>query len=99
MKIKVTYELSEPNLREGIETELARVLQQEIDAEVMRDVFKKSGWHEVVLDPMTSELGEEIDAWVKDNIKHNEWHHGLVWLFKDDKDANWFSLRWLSSQR
>lgn len=72
---------------------------EDIDAEVLRQTFKESGWHEVVLQPMTWEHGDRIDIWVNENIKGNHWTYGLVWLFKDEKDANWFSLRWLGSQQ
>lgn len=72
---------------------------EEIDAAVLRHTFLESGWHEVVLEPMTWETGDRIDIWVHENIKGNYWTHGLVWLFKDEKDANWFRLRWLGSQQ
>ena len=99
MKIKVTYDLKDINLREEVEDTLAKTLQEEIDAEVLRSVFKESGWREVVLRPMTWEHGDQIDIWVAENIKGGHWNRGLVWLFKDEKEANWFSLRWLGSQQ
>ena len=73
----------------------AKELAKEIDAEVLRGIFIGSGWHEVVLQPMTFEQGDAIDLWVHKTIKGNHWTHGLVWLFEDEKEANWFKIRWL----
>ena len=74
----------------------AKRLAEDIDAQIIRSMFKESGWQEVVLEPMTFEQGCEIDDWVEEHITGEEWHYGLVWMFKNPKDANWFSLRWLS---
>ena len=79
--------------------EAATQVAKDIDAEVLRSMFKESGWHEVVLQPMTWEHGDRIDIWVNQNIKGNHWTYGLVWLFEDEREANWFSLRWLGSQQ
>jgi hypothetical protein len=73
-------------------------LAKQIDAEVMRAAFRQAGWHEVVLEPMTWEFGYSVDSWVEQNIRGDKWTEGLVWMFKDEKDANWFKLRWLSQQ-
>ena len=83
-------------LYEQMLEEKAKELSAAIDAEVMRSLFKESGWHEVVLDwIMTHETSCEIDDWVDINIKGNHWTQGLVWLFEDEKDAMWFKMRWL----
>lgn len=74
----------------------ARQLADEMDAEVMRSMLIECGWHEVKLWVMTHEQGRELDEWVKDNIQGGFWTRGLIWLFKEDRDAMWFKLRWLS---
>lgn len=85
------------DLREELEAEMARALQEQIDAEIMRDMLKESGWHEVVLRwIMTHEVSHEVDDWVNRNIKDGYWNRGLVWLFKSDTEAMWFKLRWMS---
>jgi hypothetical protein len=77
-------------VKEGVEQ-----IRREIDAEVLRSMLKDIGWHEVILEPMTMETSDSIDAWVKQCIKgRSHWTHGLVWLFEDDRDAMWFKLRW-----
>lgn len=84
-------------LHERLIEEQAVALQKEVDAEVLRSMFKQLGWHEVVLYPMTYETGNEIDKWVSENVKgRSHWTHGLVWLFEDSRDAMWFKLRWLA---
>lgn len=84
-------------LEDELVTKMSLQMQQEIDAEILRSMFKKLGWHEVVLTPMTAETGAVIDKWIQENVKgRSHWTHGLVWLFEDVKDANWFKLRWLA---
>lgn len=75
--------------------EAAKAFAKEVDAEVIRLSFIESGWHEVVLQPMTWEHGYTVDLWVEENVKGGRWTHGLVWLFEDEKEATWFKLRWL----
>jgi hypothetical protein len=69
-------------------------LAREIDAQIMQGFLTECGWTQVVLQPMTLETGAIIDSWTQQNIKHEFWTYGLVWMFKDHKDANWFILRW-----
>ena len=87
------------SLQEEYADEIAKRLAEEIDAEVLRQTFLESEWHEVVLSPMTWEIGDMIDLWVDENTKGNHWNYGLVWLFKEEKDAIWFKLRWLGQQQ
>lgn len=83
-------------LQERYLEEAARKLAEDMDFEVLRGLLTESGWSEVVLRPMTWENGSSIDRWTQDNIKNGFYTRGLVWLFKDAKEANWFSLRWSS---
>lgn len=70
-------------------------LADDIDFEVLISAFLESGWSKVVLKPMTWEHGTEVDSWVEQNIKGQFHTRGLVWVFKESKEANWFKLRWL----
>jgi hypothetical protein len=96
IKIKSKPSIDIQDIKDNIYDAGAKQLAKEIDAEVLRQVFIEAGWHEVVLRPMTWELGYTIDSWVEENIKGDRWTYGLVWLFKEEKDATWFKLRWLS---
>lgn len=83
-------------LLDEIYEQKAKELANEIDANVLRGMLVELGWHEVILNPMTWEEGYFIDEWVSNNIKDSFWTYGLVWMFKHDRDAMWFKLRWLS---
>ncbi len=84
-------------LEEELMTKMSMQMQKEMDAEILRSMFKDIGWHEVVLTPMTSERGKEIDRWVQNTVKgRSHWAHGLVWIFEQEQDAMWFKLKWLS---
>jgi len=37
----------------------------------------------------------ELDAWTAKHIKGPVENMGLVWIFEQEEDANWFALRWL----
>jgi hypothetical protein len=72
--------------------EAAQHLSDDIDFEVMMYHLKQSGWSKVVLFPMTIEKSQEIDAWIATRPK-GVYHRGLVFLFKEAKDATWFVLK------
>jgi hypothetical protein len=44
---------------------------------------------------MTWEQGLEVDAWTAKHTKGHFENMGLVWIFEQEEDANWFALRWL----
>jgi hypothetical protein len=67
----------------------------EIDFEVLSGMMCEMGWTKIVLKPMTWEDSYSVDEWTATNIKGNFETMGLVWIFEDQQDANWFSLRWL----
>ena len=74
----------------------AKNMADDIDFEIMAQMLCDSGWTKVVLKPLTWEMGLEIDKWVDMNAGNRYHNRGLVWIFKDPREANWFSLRWLN---
>jgi len=98
-KWNVVYEKLKPEYGEDLEGELARVLQEEIDWEILSSVFVESGWTKVE-SPHTgalTEVGEhEVKSWCKQNLKGHYKARGKDWLFERAEDATWFSLRWSS---
>lgn len=75
----------------------AKELADDIDFDVLTSLLiEGSGWTKVVLKPMTWEDGLDIDGWVENNVKGKFHTRGLVWVFENAKEANWFKLRWLS---
>ena len=92
---KIHHKGCATNIAAGYISAAAKGLADDIDFEVLTSLFIESGWVKVVLKPLTWEQGYEIDSWVEQNIKDKFETRGLVWVFKDPKEANWFSLRWL----
>jgi hypothetical protein len=84
------------SLYEKMIDDAAKQMAEEIDAEMIRTLYKDFGWHEVKLWPMIHEKGISIDEWTTQHVKHGMWTKGLVWMFENENEANWFKLRWLS---
>lgn len=82
-------------IQDKIIDEAAKEMAKDIDFEVLTNMFVESGWVKVVLKPMTWEQGVEVDGWVEKNVKGLFQTRGLVWVFRNPKEANWFKLRWL----
>lgn len=78
-------------------TLLAETLQPIIDHAIKCDLMEQLGWYTVRVErDLTDEL--ELEQWLKQNIKNS--FLGIPssprWMFEDEKDANWFILRWSS---
>ena len=52
------------------------------------------GWTKVILPLMSQERSNEINQWINAECVAQTKTMGLVWLFKDAKDAIMFTLRW-----
>lgn len=77
-----------------VEAELARILQEEINKEVLYAAkvasYQKSGWTLVT----SAAPVEDIGGWMQANIR-DEWRVFFEsWLFKDADDAMLFRLTW-----
>jgi hypothetical protein len=83
------------NLEDEIITKLGKEMSNEIDFQILADMLCSIGWRKVILRPMTWEDGYSVDEWTARNIKGNFETLGLVWVFEQEEDANWFALRWL----
>jgi hypothetical protein len=84
------------NIQEEIINEAGKRLADEIDFNILAGMLCEIGWTKVVLSPMTWEDGYAVDEWTAKNIKGNFETMGLVWVFEDPAEANWFTLRWMS---
>lgn len=82
-------------LEDEIVNTMAAEIAKEIDFEIISSILIESGWTKVVLNPMTHETSKEIDLWLVHNCKDEHQTLGLVWLFKDKRDATWFKMRWV----
>jgi hypothetical protein len=93
--IKADWAINYNSIKDTIIDEAAKRMAEDIDFDVLTSCFVESGWTKIVLKPMSWEDGLEIDGWVEKNVKGDFQTRGLVWVFKDPKEANWFKLRWL----
>lgn len=82
-------------LEEEILNKAGKAMADEIDFTILSEMLIELGWRKVILHPMSWEDGLEVDAWTEKNVKGNFETMGLVWVFEDEEDANWFALRWL----
>ena len=84
----------EPSLQEELIKHAGNRMAAEIDFEILCGLLVDIGWHKVILRPMTGETSTELDAWVEHHVQGHYHTMGLVFVFEDYKDANWFTLRW-----
>ena len=83
------------NIEQDIINKAGKAMADEIDFGILSDMLCELGWHKVILKPMTWEAGTTIDEWTAKHIKGPFETMGLVWIFEQEQDANWFALRWL----
>jgi hypothetical protein len=83
------------NLEEQIINDAGTAMAKEIDFEILTGMLCETGWRKVILSPMAWEQGYEVDEWTAKHVKGHFETMGLVWVFEDEEDANWFALRWL----
>jgi hypothetical protein len=83
------------------EEEAARILQEEIDREVIMELSIKNlvsqGWTSVEVGAGIEDFNE-IDQWIRENIGASscEYHWIYdIWAFKHSDDATLFKLKWL----
>jgi len=84
--------MNEDTIKE-FETEMARQIQKEIDNEIMGEMLVLSGRHRVDLPSNTTESGEVI-MWCAANTKGNYKNLWPSMIFKEEKDAVLFKLKW-----
>lgn len=79
---------------------LAKSMQEDIDNEIMMKMLETDGWTVVKLDRF-KDMKHPIDIkdWCDENISNNKkkgWtNFGPTFLFKEQKYAEWFILRWM----
>ena len=101
--LKVTYtfeELQESDEYIFIAEELSKAITEEIDWEIISELLISTGWIRVQLDYRGNPADrlskqQDIISWITENIRGSSKSHGFDWLFKDEKDAALFALRWV----
>ena len=90
---RVTYEKVLSEVHPELADEMAKVLQEEIDWEIMCELMSSIGWVQVEIDrPSTEELTE----WCHKNLKGKFRGRNHTWMFERAEDATWFTMRWSS---
>lgn len=82
------------NLQDQIVAELSEQMCSDIDFEILTNILVDSGWHKIVLTPMTKEESDDIDQWIVDNVRGHYSNRGLVWVFEESSEAMMFTLKW-----
>lgn len=92
LEITVKYTgITAPNYEDEIAKVLANKLQQEIDWEIIRDIFVDNGWHQITL-----KNSKPSRDWLKENIQ-TPYHASPSldqFVFQDKHEATIFALRW-----
>jgi len=83
------------SIEEDIINRAGKRMADEIDFEILTGMLCELGWRKIILSPMTMEDSYEVDAWTAKHVKGHFETMGLVWVFEQEDDANWFALRWL----
>ena len=77
-------------------SELATVLQEEIDWELITDALCSIGWVKVELERFKDRYHAiDIGLWLDENCKGHYRTRGSTFMFQKVEEAEWFSLRWL----
>lgn len=82
---------------ETIVEDMAKLIQEEIDWEIMCDMMKTIGWTEVKMTwdgYMKESDAHMIKEWCKANLTGMYRARGNTWVFAKEKDASMFILKW-----
>jgi hypothetical protein len=73
----------------------AKQLSDEIDREVLWGMLQGIGWTRVML-PRLIDNNHAVDIthWLALNCKNSFERNGRDFIFENERDANWFVLRW-----
>jgi hypothetical protein len=82
------------NTEDQIVEQAATNMAQDIDREILWSMLTQLGWVRVIL---PSNLADNVDIaqWLALNCSKAVEHYRSDFLFENEKDANWFKLRWL----
>ena len=83
------------NIQEEMIEFKAKQLSDEIDREVLWGMLEGIGWHRVML-PRLIDNNHAVDIthWLALNCKNSHERSGRDFIFENERDANWFVLRW-----
>jgi len=71
---------------------ISRDIAKSIDWQIISDIFTDAGWTSVMLDKEFCETS--VTAWLDTTCKNRWRRHNNHFMFKNNKDATWFVIRW-----
>ena len=85
------------SIQDEIIQQAADNMAKEIDREILWGFLESNGWVRVII-PLNSAtmFRDDITGWLDQNCKNPYETNGRDYLFKEQQDANWFVMRWLS---
>jgi ssRNA-specific RNase YbeY (16S rRNA maturation enzyme) len=89
--------MTPPDIQKEIADTMAKEIQEEIDWEIMMGMIEGLGYKHIVMkwpERMNEIQAHEIKEWCKSNLDDHFMGRGKDWLFKSEKDATMFILRW-----
>jgi len=76
----------------------SKEMADEIDREVLWGMLEGIGWTRVMLPRLIDNTHAiDITYWLETNCKTSFERNGRDFIFENQKDANWFVLRWGSA--
>jgi hypothetical protein len=87
--------MARSNLEEELIDKAGNAMTKSINQEVLWGMLEGLGWTRVML-PRFVDNHHAIDIgyWLEENCKKAYERNGADFLFENEKDANWFKLRW-----
>ena len=79
-------------LEEELLDKAGKQMARDIDREILWGMLEGIGWTRVMTQQNYNLV---IDEWLHHNCKGAFEHHYRDFIFEDEKDANWFKLKWL----
>jgi hypothetical protein len=82
------------DFEEHIDSEISKILQEQIDWETfVKTLVASGGWNKVTLSLSNCDRSR-IESWCKEHICGMYESRGSTWVFKEEKDYMLFVLRW-----
>jgi hypothetical protein len=83
------------NIQEEMIEFKAKQLSDEIDREVLWGMLQGIGWTRIMLPSLIdNNHAVDITHWLALNCKNSFERNGRDFIFENERDANWFVLRW-----
>ena len=82
-------------LEEEIINKAGKQMAQDIDREILWGMLQGIGWTRIMLPSLIdNNHAVDITHWLALNCKNSFERNGRDFIFENERDANWFVLRW-----